>query len=442
MLELIIKIIIYSIMPITSFFIVRNLVKSNLSFFNIKTLIALVINTIPTILFYDSEYNSTITILTFFISIIVYKKIFKIKLSTSLLAMSIVMVLTALVDFIVIPIETFFIDYETIRNVWYISLSSNIIISILSILLSKINILKEKFQKFCLKIDSNSLISVVFFTIISFWILIIVFYYLSINLSFPITYIVSSAIIVMFLTLYYLYVKECNNYNSLNQEYNAIFKYIQTFEEWIDNEQMYRHELKNNLSIIRNMTKNKKIINKIDEMLKFSINLDENDIECLKDIPKGGLKGLIYYKIALAKSNNINLTIEISPKVRGKFNLLTTKDLKQICIILGIYIDNAMEASLKAKKNNVTLEIYESNNQLLFVISNTYKELTSINKMNFDGYTTKGEGHGRGLYYVNKLLARSKNIYAEQMFLNDYFIQKLFIKISEKNQIKSTKYIN
>ena len=33
-------------MPITSFFIVRNLVKSNLSFFNIKTLIALVIKDI------------------------------------------------------------------------------------------------------------------------------------------------------------------------------------------------------------------------------------------------------------------------------------------------------------------------------------------------------------------------------------------------------------
>ena len=96
--------------------------------------------------------------------------------------------------------------------------------------------------------------------------------------------------------------------------------------------------------------------------------------------------------------------------------------------MLGIYIDNAMEAAIKSKKKNVTLEIYESNNQLTFVISNTYEELVSINKMNFDGYTTKGEGHGRGLYYVNKLLAKSKNLYSEQMFLNNYFIQKLFIK--------------
>ena len=81
-----------------------------------------------------------------------------------------------------------------------------------------------------------------------------------------------------------------------------------------------------------------------------------------------------------------------------------------------------------SEKKNVTLEIYESNNQLTFVISNTYKELISIDKMNCDGYTTKGEGHGRGLYYVNKLLARSKNISVEQMFLDKYFIQKLCVK--------------
>ena len=83
---------------------------------------------------------------------------------------------------------------------------------------------------------------------------------------------------------------------------------------------------------------------------------------------------------------------------------------------------------MKTKKKNVTLEIYESNNQLTFAISNTYKELVSIDKMNFDGYTTKGEGHGRGLYYANKLLAKTKKLSVEQMFLDKYFVQKLYVK--------------
>ena len=414
-------------MSLTTFFIVKNLVNNNSKFFNLKTLITLIIVAMPIILFYDTEYNSIITILTFFIAIIVYKKLFKIKLSTSILAMSIAIAIIASVDFIVIPISIA-IGYETTRDIWYISMISNILVFIFAILLSKIKILKITFQKFCLKIDSNSLASVIFFAIVSFWVIIILFNNLSANLTSTPTYAITSVIIVMLLILYYLYVKECNNYNSLNQEYNTLFKYIQTFEDCIDNEQMYRHELKNNLSIIRNMTNNKKIINKIDDMLKFSIILDENDIECLKDIPKGGLKGLIYYKIALAKNNNVNLTIEVSSKVTTKLKELTDKELKQICIILGIYIDNAMAAAIKSKKKNVTLEIYENNSKLTFVISNTYKELIPVNKMNFDGYTTKGEGHGRGLYYVNKLLAKSKSLYSEQTFLGDFFIQKLYVK--------------
>ena len=421
------KFIIGFVLSSASFFIVKNLVKSNLNYFSIKSMTSIILISIPTLLLYGSEYNSIITILTFFISVIVYKDIFKIKLSTSILAMSIVMILTAIIDFIVIPISII-IGYEITRDVWYVSIISNVMVSTLSVILSKIKVLNIMFQKFCLKIDANSLVSVIFFAIVSFWILIILFYNLSVNLTSIPTYAITSIIIVMLLVLYYLYVKECNNYISLNQENNTIFKYIQTFEDWIDNEQMYRHELKNNLSIIRSMTKNKKIISKIDEMLKFSIILDENDIECLKDIPKGGLKGLIYYKIALAKNNKLNLTIEISHKVKKTLKNINDKNLKQICIVLGVYLDNAMEAALKSKKKNVTLEIYESNNQLTFVISNTYKELIPINKMNFDGYTTKGEGHGRGLYYVNKLLSKSKNLHSEQMFLGKYFVQKLYVK--------------
>ena len=337
------KVIIGLIMSLSMFVMVKNLINNNYRYFNIKSLTAIIIVSIPASLFYSSEYNGTMTIITFLIAVMVYKKIFTIRLSTSILAMSIAIALIALVDFIVIPISIS-IGYESTRDVWYISILSNIIVFIFSVLLSKIKILKNKFQTFCLKIDDNSLVSVIFFAIVSFYIIIISFFNLSNHLTSVPTYAITAIIIIMLIVLYYLYVKECNNYVNLSQEYNTIFKYIQTFEEWIDNEQMYRHELKNNLSIIRSMTEDKNIINKIDDMLSFSIVLDENDIESLKEIPKGGLKGLIYYKIALAKNNNINLIIEVSPKVTNKLNKIKDKDLKQICIILGIYIDNAMEA--------------------------------------------------------------------------------------------------
>ena len=423
----IIKIIIGLIMSLTTFLIVKNLVNSNYKFLNLKTLITLIIVAMPIILFYDTEYNSIITILTFFIAVIVYKKLFKIKLSTSILATSISMILTALADFVIIPISIA-IGYESTRDIWYISMISNILVFSFSILLSKIKILKTKFQKFCLKIDDNSLISVIFFAIVSFWIIIILFNNLSAHLTSLPTYTITSIIIVMLLILYYLYVQECNNYNNLNQEYNTIFKHIQTFEDWIDNEQMYRHELKNNLSIIRNMTKNKKIINKIDEMLNFTIVIDDNDIEDLKNIPKGGLKGLIYYKVALAKNKKVKMIVEASPKATALLKKIEEKKLRKLCIVLGIYLDNALEAASVAKNKSVTLEIYKSNNNLTFTISNTYKNIFPIKDMKKKGYTTKGKNHGKGLYFVSKVLNKEKWIETSQIFLNNYFIQKICIK--------------
>ena len=192
------KIVIGLIISFAIFLIVRNLVNNNYKILNLKTMLSLIIVALPVPLFYDTDYNSITTILTFLIGIITYKKLFKIRISTSILAMSIAMILTALADFIVIPIEINFIEYEKIRDIWYISIFSNIIVAIFSVFLSKIEILKIAFQKFCLKVDSNSLASVIFFAIVSFWILIILFNNLSTNLISLSTYIITSIIIIQY----------------------------------------------------------------------------------------------------------------------------------------------------------------------------------------------------------------------------------------------------
>ena len=154
MLPLIVKFIIGLIMSLSVFLIVKNLVNNNCRYFTFQTLLAIIIVSTPAFLFYSSEYNGITTILTFLLATIVYKTLFKIRLSTSILAMSIAIVIIALVDFIVIPISVI-IGYESTRDVWYISIFSNIIIFIFSILLSKIKILKIKFQTFCLKVEQE-----------------------------------------------------------------------------------------------------------------------------------------------------------------------------------------------------------------------------------------------------------------------------------------------
>ena len=71
------------------------------------------------------------------------------------------------------------------------------------------------------------------------------------------------------------------------------------------------------------------------------------------------------------------------------------------------------------------------NNELLNElekISNTYNKMLAIKDISKKGYSTKGENRGKGLYYVSKILRKYKWLESSQIYLNDFFIQKLCIK--------------
>lgn len=425
---IIIKIVGSLIMAISGFFMLRNLIGNDEKILNFYNLMSIILIVIPIFILYEKKYSLLLTVCIYLAAIFAYKRIFKMTLEKSILSTSAFMIFTGLIDALLSTIEPYFFSYEQVRLIPEISILNNILIGTLAILITDIKYVQLKFREFCNKVDTDESLSKIIFVILSVLIVAVLYYNITNIFKLNLTYTITIISIVIFFILYYFYIVQYNKYEKLNNEYNFLFDYVQNFENWIDDEQMYRHELKNNLSMIRNMTKNKKIINKIDEMLKFSIIIDEQAIEDLKNIPKGGLKGLLYYKVALAKNKNVKLIIEVSPKVNTLLKKISEKHLRQLCIVLGIYLDNALEAAEISKKKTVTLEVYELNKVINFAISNTYKELLPLKTMKKKGFTTKGNNHGKGLYFVNKIINKTKWLKSEQIFLNDYFIQKISIK--------------
>lgn len=427
MLPLIVKFIIGLVISLTNFLIVKKLTKNTDKISLYMVLIILII-TLPTIILYETKYTALISLISYILSIILYKRYFKINLITSIILCSFAVLLISLSDLIFSSINILLFSYNEVRNIWYISVVNNVLVSILSISIAKRERVSNKIIYLCKKINTKTGYKVAIFAIISILVISVLFYNITsifkLNLYYSITII---AFFFLFF-LYYFYISERAKYEKLNDEYNILFDYIQTFENWIDDEQMYRHELKNNLSIIRSMTKNKKIINKIDEMLKFTIIIDDKDIEDLKNIPKGGLKGLLYYKVALAKNKKVKMIVEVSPKVKKTIEKLSDSKLKNVCILLGIYLDNALEAAQLSREKLVSLEIYEINNRLTFTISNTYNEIIPLKNMREKGFSTKGKNHGKGLYYANKLINKIKWLEVNQIFLKKFFIQKISFK--------------
>ena len=179
---------------------------------------------------------------------------------------------------------------------------------------------------------------------------------------------------------------------------------------------------------------NKKAIKYIDEL--FQNEIEDENIEILKKLqylPQGGLKGLIYYKLEEMMNKKISVYVDISSELK-KTNCKKqlNNNLRDISKILGVYIDNAIEATLSSEPKYIIIEGYLDDNDIVFSISNTYKGNIELNKVDKEGYTTKGEGKGYGLSLVKDIINKNSYLNQERLLNGIYYVQKLYIRNKNK----------
>ena len=245
-------------------------------------------------------------------------------------------------------------------------------------------------------------------------------------------YVINFIVIMIFIIITYIFIKSRNEYRNLEAEYDSLFSYVQNFEDWIEKEQLNRHEYKNQLAVLRCLTKEKKVKDKIDEILEDNINIEGQAVTNLKNLPKGGIKGLLYYKAAIAQKRKLNLTTDVSIENKGILTNLSEKQVKILCKLIGIYFDNAIEAAVESRKKNISIEIYELKDKVSFVFSNTFKKHKNMKDRNKKGVSSKGEGRGNGLYFASKLIKENTWIEEKQEIIDNYYIQQLFIQNQNK----------
>lgn len=138
---------------------------------------------------------------------------------------------------------------------------------------------------------------------------------------------------------------------------------------------------------------------------------------------------LLTSKYHKAEELNIKMNFEV-------FLDLTTLNIKtyDLSRILGILLDNAIEASNKCEEKIINIIIRKDNkaNRQLFVIENTYFDKNIDTDRIFEkGYTSKVEednkSHGLGLWEVRKILNKNNNLNLFTSKDNKFFKQQLEI---------------
>ena len=184
-------------------------------------------------------------------------------------------------------------------------------------------------------------------------------------------------------------------------------------QENYDNVRAFKHDFNNIMQGIGGFILSKDIAG-LDKMYKSIIKecQEINEKQAInKDIiTNPAILNLINNKIELAEKNNIKI------KVEAYIDLKTLKvSTYDLCRVLGILIDNAIEASIGCDEKIITIKFLRDkfNNRNLIIIENPCKNyLVDIKKIYEKGYSSKKDkiSHGLGLWKVKQILKKNKNI--------------------------------
>lgn len=128
--------------------------------------------------------------------------------------------------------------------------------------------------------------------------------------------------------------------------------------------------------------------------------LDDNKYNSILTLGDQVLSGFLYQKFEEAINININIDYKAD-------TLIESLDVQIYYVIemLGILIDNAIEAVIINNDKVILFEIHKINNAYEFVIRNpnTYVDNEAILSWFDCGYSNKGKGRGFGLFRIKEL---------------------------------------
>jgi len=382
---------------------------------------------------YNIEYSMLNALITYLLMIIIYKYVFNIEISIALLTISLTMIIYMFADTVCCTIILQFTDLDTLRGNEVIQIMSNISTGLIGCLISDVKQVKIFLNGFIIKINKSNYDRLIFFILIILA-LIILFYNLALKYSSNIEYFVNILVMLFIIVLAAVNMYEHVKTQRTNDKYDNLLEYIQDFEEIVEKIQFDNHEHKNQLATLSYMKiENKEVQEYINNIIGNFNEINNIYMVDLKNIPKGPIKGILYYKIMIAKKNNILISIDTSKSIYKLLSNIRKNDEKLFCNLIGIYLDNAIESSLESKEKVISIEFYVKNDLLNVVICNTFKTTPDLKRIKEKGFSSKGENRGKGLYFVDRMISINDAFTNETTIDNKYFSQRVIYNPKNDN---------
>lgn len=318
-------------------------------------------------------------------------------------------------------------NIDSILNNYLLSLIADICMCLFNYLILKTRIPSKVYKNIISHANNLKKSQIFIFLMIALICSLTVFAMTYFNKNIYISMIINIIITVVYSIIVIIIIKTKDNFISISSKYNMSLDVLQAQESIIDDYRILNHENNNNLMTIKSMSNESNVKRYINTLLKQHDKIKSKIINETLKLPQGGIRGLIYNKLLFMQDHNISYYLNVDKKINYRtLENIGDENTVDICQVLGVIIDNAIDESNNIEDNNyINIDLHLSNNVIIFSISNRYDG----KKLNSNLKTTKGYGHGYGLKLVKKIIDGNDILEINKEITKELFIQKLYIKL-------------
>lgn len=425
-----------AIMAVANIYMWNKLHDEKIDFKNYKVYLVGIV--LPILLILNFSFiNSYLRILTLVIVMILCNYLLFPKEKNANIVVPIIGEFILIISEVIISI-LFFIMLKIEGNDFLVLYAGTIIgnftIGLNSILLVNLKIFKkitDKVTDVISNINKNILIIVLEILIIIINFLLAIPYY-KIKTAYIIVF--NAITIVVYSFIVFKMFEEKSRYIKMNNKYNMTNTTLKELEQNVTRLKITNHENKNQLLTIRNMIKkgedSKSLIKHIENIVNTKIKDDETLMLQTSTITNSMISSIVYSKMLTMKENDVDAALIISRDIKDLYLSDIPDELAvEVCKIIGVYLDNALEEVSKYEEKIINIEFYAEKKTLCIAISNNFEGEIDFEKMDNPGYTTKENGHGYGLSLAHEIIESNDRLSSEREIKDNIFKQILKIKM-------------
>lgn len=421
---------------VTSVYMWRILYNEKYNYKNFKNYLVLIILIIFTS-FNHIFVNNFVKVFTVTFALVLSNYfIFKKKINEIIIAPLITQFIVFISESILLIIANFIFSLTSndLMSMCYGTIGINIIVFLLSLFLIRLKCVKKLYKFLVGTTDNISTKTLVL--VLSVVIVMTNFYaasqYYRMNSKYML--IINSSFIIIYSFIIFKMLEQKNRYIKISNKYNMTNTTLKELEQNVTRLKITNHENKNQLLTIRNMIKkgedSKSLIKHIENIVNTKIKDDETLMLQTSTITNSMISSIVYSKMLTMKENDVDVDLIISRDIKDLYLSDIPDELAvEVCKIIGVYLDNALEEVSKYEEKIINIEFYAEKKTLCIAISNNFEGEIDFEKMDNLGYTTKENGHGYGLSLAREIIESNDKLSSEREIKDNIFKQILKIKM-------------